>query len=74
MTMMDITTTTRRPSGGNSSNSGGGSYGGGNGGGYSNSGKLPQTGQLWWPVIPLSIGGVLLVGAGLVIRSKRKED
>lgn len=70
----DITTTTRRPSGGNSSNSGGGSYGGGNGGGYSNSGKLPQTGQLWWPVIPLSIGGVLLVGAGLVIRSKRKED
>lgn len=66
-------TTTRRPSGGNSSGGGGG--GGNNGGGSgSGGGKLPQTGQLWWPVVPLSIGGVLLVGAGLVIRSRKKED
>lgn len=37
-------------------------------------GKLPQTGQLWWPVVPLSIGGVLLVSAGLAVRSKKKSD
>lgn len=69
---------------GGSGNSGGNSSGGGKGNGSSSGGKsnssssssrkLPQTGQLWWPVVPLSIGGVLLVGAGLVIRARRKED
>ncbi|MDE6833703.1 MAG: hypothetical protein K2J39_05590 [Ruminococcus sp.] len=48
------------------SNSGGGSS--------SNSVKLPQTGQLWWPVVPLSIGGILFISAGLVMKSKRKSD
>lgn len=33
--------------------------------------KLPQTGQLWWPVIPLFVTGALLVGIGL---ARRKED
>jgi len=66
---------------GNGGNSSGGKGNGSSSGGKSNSGggsssgrKLPQTGQLWWPVVPLSIGGVLLVGAGLVIRARRKED
>ena len=37
-------------------------------------GKLPQTGQLWWPVVPLSIGGVILIAAGLTIRARKKSD
>ena len=43
---------------------------------YDNKGnpKLPQTGQLWWPVIPLSIGGVLFVGAGFAMRTRKKSD
>lgn len=36
--------------------------------------KLIQTGQLWWPVIPLSLGGIVLIGAGLSIRSGKKKD
>ena len=51
--------------------SGGKSSGGSSGG---SSVKLPQTGQLWWPVVPLSIGGVLFISAGLVMKSKRKSD
>lgn len=35
--------------------------------------KLPQTGQLWWPVgILLSAGAILLV-AGLVMKKRSKE-
>lgn len=34
--------------------------------------KLPQTGQLWWPVPLLLGGGVLLFGTGLLLR--RKEN
>ncbi|MDE6426152.1 MAG: Cna B-type domain-containing protein [Ruminococcus sp.] len=61
-------TTTKKPGSGS-----GGSSGGKNSGG-SSSIKLPQTGQLWWPVVPLSIGGVLFVSAGLVMKSRRKSD
>ena len=32
--------------------------------------KLPQTGQLWWPVLPLTGGGLLLIVAGAWIRKK----
>lgn len=35
--------------------------------------KLVQTGQLWWPVLPLSLGGVLLVGAGISMRARKKK-
>jgi hypothetical protein len=37
-------------------------------------GKLAQTGQLWWPVIPLSLGGVLLIGTGIILNSGKKKD
>lgn len=35
--------------------------------------KLPQTGQLWWPIPILSIAGMVFLSAGLVIRSKESE-
>ncbi len=38
--------------------------------------KLPplvQTGQLWWPVIPLGAGGILLVSLGTLIKSRKDE-
>ncbi|MCM1314290.1 MAG: Cna B-type domain-containing protein [Prevotella sp.] len=63
-----IKTTTKKSGSGSSGSSGGKSSGG------SSSIKLPQTGQLWWPVVPLSIGGVLFVSAGLVMKSRRKSD
>lgn len=39
-------------------------------------GKLPQTGQLWWPVPLLSVSGLLLFGLGWVLdkRGKRHEQ
>ena len=39
----------------------------------SSGGKLPQTGQLWWPIIPLVIGGVILIVLGFMLKPK-KED
>ncbi len=36
--------------------------------------KLPQTGQLWWPVIPLVCGGVLLLGAGVMLTKKEDDE
>lgn len=38
--------------------------------------KLPQTGQLWWPVPVMAIGGLVLVatGARIISGSKRDED
>ena len=36
--------------------------------------KLAQTGQLWWPVIPLTLGGILLIGTGAVISGKKKDE
>lgn len=34
---------------------------------------LPQTGQLWWPVIPLALGGITLICIGLVSKQKNKD-
>lgn len=38
--------------------------------------KLPQTGQLWWPVPVMAIGGLVLIAAGtrIISSSKRDED
>ncbi|MCR4639271.1 Cna B-type domain-containing protein [Ruminococcus sp.] len=36
--------------------------------------KLPQTGQLWWPVLPLALGGITLICIGILSRKKNKED
>lgn len=38
--------------------------------------KLPQTGQLWWPVPVMAIGGLVLIAAGtrIISGSKRDED
>lgn len=33
---------------------------------------LPQTGQLWWPILPLAGGGILLLTLGIL--SGRKDD
>lgn len=33
--------------------------------------KIPQTGQLWWPVAVLGAAGVLLVAAGMVRKTKK---
>ena len=36
------------------------------------SGKLPQTGQLWWPVPVMAIAGAALLAAGIVSKKKKK--
>ena len=36
--------------------------------------KIPQTGQLWWPVPVLSAAGVLLIAIGWRIHSKKESD
>lgn len=33
--------------------------------------KLPQTGQLWWPVPVLSLSGVLLISIGMLLKNKQ---
>ena len=38
--------------------------------------KLPpltQTGQLWWPIVPLGAGGILLISLGTFIRTKKDD-
>ena len=35
--------------------------------------KLPQTGQLWWPVPILAIGGIVFIMSGMSIRKKSHE-
>ncbi len=35
--------------------------------------KLPQTGQLWWPIPILSIAGMVFLSTGLAMRSKDPE-
>jgi hypothetical protein len=35
---------------------------------------LPQTGQLWWPVIPLAFGGMILLCAGLMAGKRSNDD
>ncbi|MBR1822844.1 MAG: Cna B-type domain-containing protein [Ruminococcus sp.] len=34
--------------------------------------KLPQTGQLWWPVFPLIIGGLLMLILGFAIKPRKE--
>ncbi|MBR2283385.1 MAG: Cna B-type domain-containing protein [Ruminococcus sp.] len=36
--------------------------------------KAPQTGQLWWPVPALVVGGLLCFGIGFTIRKKNDEE
>lgn len=36
--------------------------------------KLPQTGQLWWPVPLLAGGGIVFVAMGLRIRSRKENQ
>ena len=38
--------------------------------------KLPQTGQLWWPVPILALGGMIFLGIGcrLISKSKKEDD
>ena len=38
------------------------------------SGKLPQTGVLWWPVPLLTVGGLLLVILGLLLGKRREHE
>ncbi len=40
------------------------------GGGTGKGEKLPQTGQLWWPVPTLAVAGVILMAVGLRLRPK----
>ena len=35
---------------------------------------LAQTGQLWWPVIPLSAGGLVLISLGTLIKTKKDDN
>ncbi len=44
----------------------GGGFTGGNGGG-----KLPQTGQLWWPVPVLALVGIIFIAFGIRLGSKK---
>ena len=34
---------------------------------------LAQTGQLWWPVIPLVAGGLLMITLGVLIKGKKND-
>ena len=35
--------------------------------------KLPQTGQLWWPVPLLTVGGLALVALGLGLKKRQRH-
>lgn len=35
---------------------------------------LPQTGQLWWPVLPLVLGGMTLICIGMLSKKKNNDD
>ena len=35
---------------------------------------LAQTGQLWWPVIPLVAGGLILITLGILIKGKKDKE
>ena len=48
--------------------------GGGDSGGGSGGGGLPQTGQLWWPVIPLSLGGILFIFIGIKLKPQKENN
>ncbi|MBR6995261.1 MAG: Cna B-type domain-containing protein [Ruminococcus sp.] len=36
--------------------------------------KIPQTGQLWWPVLPMGVGGLMFIGLGISIKPRKKND
>lgn len=36
--------------------------------------ELPQTGQLWWPLLPLVLSGMTLICIGMLSGKKNKED
>lgn len=36
--------------------------------------KLPQTGQLWWPIFPLTAGGLVFLAAGLIVPNRKDDD
>lgn len=35
---------------------------------------LPQTGQLWWPVFPLVLGGMVLICIGILLKKKNNKN
>ena len=39
-----------------------------------NSSTLVQTGQLLWPILVLAVSGMLLIGAGVLLLKKRKQN
>ena len=41
--------------------------------GSNNTGKLPQTGQLWWPIPLLVLGGLGLLALGWWITRKKRS-
>ena len=36
--------------------------------------KLPQTGELWWPVPFLAMGGLVLLTAGIAVGRREREQ
>ena len=36
--------------------------------------KLPQTGQLWWPIFPLTAGGLVFLMTGLILPNRKDEN
>ena len=38
------------------------------------SAKLPQTGQLWWPVPILALGGLALLAIGLGLKKRQRHE
>ena len=36
--------------------------------------ELPQTGQLWWPLLPLVLSGMTFICIGMLSGKKNKED
>ncbi|MBR1554066.1 MAG: Cna B-type domain-containing protein [Oscillospiraceae bacterium] len=80
-TKTTVTTTSKSGSGSGSGNGSGSGTGNGNGSGSgSGSGnsvqitKLPQTGQLWYPVPLLTCGGILMISIGIKLGKKDDEE
>ena len=72
-----VTTHTETTGGGGNpggGNPGGGNSGGGNSGGKTQITKLPQTGQLWWPVPFLGLGGIVFLMVGWKTRIQEERE
>lgn len=56
----------------------GGGFGGGNSGGFPGGNslisKLPQTGQLWWPVPFLALDGIIFLMIGWKTRRQEEQE